>query len=569
MSSNLNISATESTVDSVLIDNNRYDVPDYQRRYSWGEEQWEAFWSDLNSLEEGDTHFLGSIVVIQHSPIDSLNWRELVDGQQRLTTITILLSVMRERYLEAGDENNHAETIKDDYLREKDLDNNYFPKLTLSKFDDEDYQAILEGRSSDVDNEQLEEAVKFFRKKIADCDLVQVDELRKRLLSSMTLVIIDCDSEQSAFRLFETLNNRGLELSAVDLMKNFLLQVASDSSGADYDYIKGQWETILETVVREIKDPDRFFRDYIMAAPEPDYDSSVSSYKLYDTFREIVTEELPTETTSLSDYIDGMVEKATLYVELTQGQVDSVGSAKTQRQINQRLDNLDAINSVNTRPLLLRSFDELEGTEILEVLRTVEKFMLRWQVAGYVSGSRLDKVFSSLCSNAFDKDDPVEEIRDTLASEGPTDAEFRSSLVSKDLPRNARTKYLLDTLEHRHFMPSGKGKQVADRSLVDIEHIAPDKAFSAKKYTSWETYLHADESTFEQYKHRLGNLTLLESRHNARAGTNPFNEKKREYQTSDFEMTQAICDYESWSTKKIEERTEELADIAVKIWSVE
>lgn len=99
MGSNLDISASEANLQNIFTRSNRFTVPDYQRLYSWKESQWSEFWADLTTLDEEDTHFLGSIVVIQHQKsYDELNELELVDGQQRITTISLLLRVMREFY---------------------------------------------------------------------------------------------------------------------------------------------------------------------------------------------------------------------------------------------------------------------------------------------------------------------------------------------------------------------------------------------------------------------------------------------------------------------------------------
>lgn len=572
MGSNLEISASEAEIQHIFKNSNLFTVPDYQRLYSWDEEQWSEFWKDLTSITQDDTHFLGSIVVIQHKgSFDQLDTLELVDGQQRLTTISLLLRVMQEYYEDRGDPNGIGEKIDEDYIHETDFDNNEYPKLELSRFDNEEYQEILDGNPQSVSEEnQLRKAYEFFSDKVRNESKEEIDRLRKHLLRSLTIVVVECDSTGSAFRLFETLNNRGLELSAVDLMKNALLQVASEKHGDDsdeYQHIRDQWERVLETVVHRISQPDRFFRQYIMSRSEPDVEGSVTPRELYDTFREIIETELPTENVTLSDYVDGMVEKAELYIGLVNGGVD-VYPQPQQKKINKRIQNLNDIEASHARTLLLRAFEEFSDYEdVLSLLRMLEVFMVRWRVAGYQTGSNLDKIFSDLCSDAFDDSDPLKTIRLRLEEEAPSDDEFRSQFANADFSRNSQTKYILDQIEGHHYMNSGNGKKY-NRATVDIEHIAPQRTYTAKKYSPWRDIVGVAEAEFNQYRNRLGNLTLLEERLNQTASDNPFDQKKEVYTDSDFEMTQAVCDeYDEWSIEQIEDRSERMADIGVDIWT--
>lgn len=288
MSGSLGISANEDTIESVLSRNYRYTVPDYQRQYSWGEEQWRALWEDLQALEDGQTHFLGSVVVIERSEgLNELDRLEVVDGQQRLATILTMLSVMRQKYLDEG-EQSQADVIRNEYLFEQDLDQQEYQNLSLSRYDNDSLASILDCDFGQVDNENLNEALEFYGSRIHSLSIEETDTLRKKLLSSITLVTIECTEEQSAFRLFETLNERGLELSSVDLMKNHVFSIAAQEDTIDYEAIQESWQTIVDNTLPNLNKPSRFFRHYLMSAPEPDFSDAVSDYKLYDTFQEII-----------------------------------------------------------------------------------------------------------------------------------------------------------------------------------------------------------------------------------------------------------------------------------------
>ncbi|RDZ36094.1 DUF262 domain-containing protein, partial [Haloferax sp. Atlit-19N] len=170
--------------------------------------------------------------------------------------------------------------------------------------------------------------------------------------------------------------------------------------------IRQQWEHVLENVVYEINNPDRFFRHYMMSREDPDIEGSVTSRTLYDTFRDLIENQLPTDETDLVGYVDGMVETSELYVGFTKANVDAF-SGRAQKRINRRLRNLNDIQSSHSRTLMLRIFEEFdEYDQILSVLRLLEVFMVRWRVSGNQTGSKLDRIFSELCSDAFDTTDP-------------------------------------------------------------------------------------------------------------------------------------------------------------------
>jgi hypothetical protein len=568
MPSGIGLTATEDTMEQVLTRNYRYTVPNYQRQYSWGEEQWGALWADLNSLEDDeDTHFLGSIVLIERSGgLNELNKLEIVDGQQRIATILLILAVMREKYYTEG-KPSQAETIEGNYLKKQDLDQNEYQNLTLNTFDNPEFEKIIDREYADLDESQLKEAVEFFSDKMEDIEIEELDILRKRLLASITLVSIRCEGEQSAFRLFETLNDRGLELSSVDLMKNYTFSKAAQAPSAEVDYEKVQedWERLISVLIPHISQPSRFFRHYIMSCSEPDYEDAVSDYKLYDVYQNIVDNELPEYEISLNEYVEEIADQAELYVKIINHDIDMY-SETANEDINSKLRDLDVINSVQARTLMMRAFSEFDtANHVMEVLLLIESFLMRWKVCSYPSGGELDRIYSGICSDAFDSSNTVREIYNGLSDRCPSNEEFIASIENKRVRLNDRTRYILKRLESEYY----DGIDV-DLQNVDLEHIAPRASFSAKKYSAWPAALNTTEGQFEQFRDRLGNLTLLETDKNISVGANPFEEKCDAYATSEIQMTQAIANgYDEWDLANIEERTSELAQAMSQIWDLD
>ena len=567
MSTNLNINATESTIESILTRPKTFKVPDYQRSYSWNEEQWEDLWYDVQEISKNESHFMGSIVVIQKQDIKERGWMEVIDGQQRLTTISIILSIMRDYYRTEGDENKHSETIESNYLWQRNLEGEKIPNLTLSNFDEEDFVNILEGRYSDLSQSQLKEAYEYFKENINRLEVEEVDELRKKILTSLSVVLIGCENEDAAFRLFETLNDRGMDLSAIDLMKNHLFKIANKDGDLDYPEIKDTWEDLMEDVVHEMDNPDRFFRHYMMSSPLYEISDSISQYKLYDKFRDTLSDIQEREDVNVTDYIKDMQEVSQTYINIKACDIKKF-DRNEERRINERLENLSAVGAVQPRTLLLRIFREYESpNQILRLVRMLETFELRRRIVGYSRGSPLDEIYATLCSEAFDKEDSVGNIRNKLIEKCPDDDEFETSISTSSFSNNDMTKYILEMLEMQYY--SEGGKNVSNRGSVEIEHIAPKKAFSAKKYSAWASYLNCNEEDFESDRDKIGNLLLLESSYNSSASNKPFEQKKSYYEDSEFKMAESVLNYKEWKVEQIRERTQELARAATKVWSLE
>ena len=564
MATGLGINATEDSAEEIFTRAYSYTVPDYQRQYSWGEEQWAAMWADINSIDKERTHFMGSLVVIQRSRgIDSPDVLEIVDGQQRLATLSIILAVMREKYHKEGC-GDKAIDIEDRYLKYKPLSGDVVHNLSLSQFDRSNYEYIIEGEYNQMQEGQLKEAVNYFASKLDSFSEEELDTLKIKLLGSVSMVSIECDGDESAFRLFETLNDRGKELSSVDLMKNFTFSVAVNSPDVDYEKIKDDWQDIVSKIVPNINKPSKFFRHFIMSCDTPDYGKDVSNYRLYDEYKNILEEKLPENNMSLNEYVRKISQNADIYVKILNKDIDMYDESGNE-DINSKLSNLEIIKSVQARPLILRVLLEFDtANRVIESLTMIEKFILRWKVSSYPTGGELDRLMSGICSDAFDKENTPSEIFGDLSDRCPSDEEFIAAIENKRVPLNQRTRYILEKVEEEYY----EGSEV-DLDRVDTEHIAPRAAFSAKKYSAWPVYLSTTGAQFQEYRDRIGNLTLLESDKNVAIGAGPFDKKKEVYSESNIKMTNTVAsDYDEWSIKHIESRTSELAQAMVKIWEL-
>jgi hypothetical protein len=302
-----------------------------------------------------------------------------------------------------------------------------------------------------------------------------------------------------------------------------------------------------------------------MSAEEPAISEAVSSYMLYDKFCELIDNDIHESSVTVQDYIADINKVSPLYVDIVNADTDEF-SGRANKTINRYLENLNTLGATQERTLLLRLFKEMESTnEIIRGLSLIESFIFRWRVTNQTTGTDVDEIHADLCSTIFDYDDPIAELKEKLEAKSPSDSEVRVAIRTNDFPRNGRTRYILSKLEMESYT-TDKSK-VIDPTTVEIEHIAPRKAFGADKYSSWVEYLDCGKESFSEYCNQIGNLTLLNERMNARAQNDPFAQKKREYESSEFEMTKYVASqYDNWSTENIEKRTKILANKAPHIW---
>jgi hypothetical protein len=192
----------------------------------------------------------------------------------------------------------------------------------------------------------------------------------------------------------------------------------------------------------------------------------------------------------------------------------------------------------------------------------VETFIVRRRLTDAITGKSVNEFHAQLCSDAFSQRDSVNYIRNRLNDESPDDELLSAAMANQDFTMSDRTLFFLKRFEEEHFRGNGSPEFISG----EIEHVAPRRTFTAKKYSPWPTYLGIGKEEFETVKDKIGNLTLLSSRMNARAQDDPFEQKKEEYSGSEYLMTQEIANEPKWTAEKIEERTDKLAEVAPEIW---
>ena len=555
------VSAQSITLSTLLGGDHRFEVPDYQRQYSWEIEQLQRFWKDIQNLDqESESHFLGSVLLIKRDTgFGERDVYEVVDGQQRLATVSILFAVIRERL--EGDVKRSKLDGLEKYLFDTDASGNKEQNLKLNPLDNDDFKSIINGNTPPNQESNLWQAAEFFANKISSSDINDIEQIRDKVLEGMPIVLIETYDQDSAFLLFETLNDRGMELSNIDLMKNALLKTA-DEADTEYEPVRQNWEKTVSELRYDIDKPERFFRHYLMFSPQLDVKESVSRRTITDTFEEIIQNIDEYDRLNLENLTDDIYEKARLYKNIVDSNINRY-ETDANKAINRRLSQLNEFGSTQERTLILYILSQVNNeTKAVRGLSLVESYNVRRVIASSETGSSVNQFYATTCSNMSQSESPIETLQSELTRKTVPPEEFRIAMERTDFTRSSRTRYFL--IKYEEYLSSNKIGVNGE-----IEHIAPRSAFDANKYSSWMSYLDIGKDRFEEIKDKIGNLTLIEKRLNIEAGNNPFEEKRDQYSESGFEMTQNLTNYSDWSEEKIQDRTEELAKLAPQIWNLE
>lgn len=573
MAEQFTLNADDVDVSELFEGSSQFTVPDYQREYSWGDDQLGELWDDITALiRSRDNHYLGSIIIIKKSG-DEIKKRELVDGQQRLTTISIILTVIRD-YFESEEDHDFDDVpeLVDDFLFTKsNVTGDKHQKLRLNKYHNAAFEKVLDGFSNSVDDDSpIKEAYDYYWEKIDRIRPEKVEEIRREIIQSISLVEIECGSEANAFRLFESVNNRGLDLSPVDLVKNRIFMYANHTSSVDEDRVKDLWDNIITTIRPELGQEYRFFTHYCMSATKPETSDNVSKRLLYDYFNELIDHRLDEVGLTIEELLEDMDETSDLYIDILNCEVSEDFQRGKIVELNNKLEAVQIKND-RIRTLLLRIIQDYDSADdVIEALSILEVLNIRSKVTGRDSNTSRDRFWSRTSSQSTNEDNKNQYLRRLVRSRTPSDTVLIDRMQDREFKRNDFTKYVLDQIEQRHYMKSS-GKEISGRSTVDIEEIAPRQAFTAKKYSPWKQYLDCTQEEFDEYKNRIGNLTLLESSLNRAVGDDPYDYKRQHYlKETEFKMAVGIGEeYEEWSIEKIKDRSKKMAEITADIWSID
>lgn len=538
-------------------------IPLFQRPYTWTEGNWQTFWDDLMlQYETGDTgtHFMGAIVSVpaRSTPVGVSKFL-IIDGQQRLTTVALLLCALRDALRDSGDMKS-ASRIQEVYLINRYREPEDTFKFVPTQADREIYLSIASDPPSLPGSDKgirMANAYHFFKNKISNGqdsnnNLLDRTKVLTTLEQCLQVVMINLGDDDDPYLIFESLNFKGEPLTQADLVRNYLLMQFqhSISAGGEQERIHSKYWIPLENALKS--NLTEFLRHYIMKDGE-----DIKKGGIYIAIKSRLNKKKsPTE---VENEIQSIKRSSDFYAKFI------FPDQEENKSIRNRLGNIKDIQVTTAYPLLLRLFDvyeanKIDAVELEKCLGIIESFMIRRSVCG-VPSNPLSKLFIQL-SKGFPSENYSQWLLDSLLSFSgnrrfPKDAEFEESFMSQAQYGRSTTQFILQRLEK-----SFGHKEVVNLSTATIEHILPQTLTK-----TWQEELGSEyESLHSSLLNVFGNLTL--TAYNSELSNLPFSDKKDKLRDTHIELNKWILEQSNWREQEIKERAKLLFVKASEIWNI-
>jgi uncharacterized protein with ParB-like and HNH nuclease domain len=469
--------ASETEFKKIIEGTTQFFVPHYQRPYSWHQKQWQQLWEDLISLTEDradippdamrPTHFIGSMVTIPGTSVpQGVAKYVLIDGQQRVTTLMILLAALRDLARESGDD-RRADMVHNLYLTNQYQEKLEHYKLLPTQGDDpnnSDRSAFIRIVSPEeggrVPEHLATAAYEFFAKRIRLPNTPKLEILIETVTTGLVLVSIVLDRDDNPYTIFESLNAKGKPLSQADLIRNYFF-MRIDQSKHDHVY-HHHWQP-MERMLSDANMTE-FFRQYMMR--------DGTMVKIDAVYVELKRHTDRRATPSPVEHLQELHQYAGYYARIAQPGLEP------NPQVRKALTNLQRLNFGVTASFLLGLYNEYATEKISpgtmsQALSIVENYLLRRFVCGMPTNT-LNKLFPALFRQTCeDRRFNIERLKAVLAEKGyPYDEEFKRRMAEVRLygggDRRDKTKFILDRLEE-----SFEHKEAVNTSKLTIEHVMP------------------------------------------------------------------------------------------------
>lgn len=548
--------STTNHFGSLIRSGMKFIIPKFQRDYSWDSEQWDDLWADIETmLNEGTDHYMGYLVLQTSNTKSTI----IIDGQQRFTTITlIILSAIKSiqklanKGLEVDDNKKRIETLMSTYVGNIDpISLEYDNILILNRNNNAYYKDYivklgdLKLRNTSYTEKLMKKCFEWFEQKINGKYSTgrEYAQFIETIVENLYFTIIKVNDEMNAFRVFETLNARGVQLSSADLLKNYLFSLVDNTSEHPerVNILEEKW-TKLTTNVRAEKLPD-FIRYYWNSK-----NKTVRSNDLFKVLRNNIKEDR-----SVFELINDMLAYSDIYMAL-KNESDDLWNERD--KVQEYVSLLNIFNLKQPISMLMAAYKYLSNEDFERVLCDAIVVSFRYNVICGKNPNDIEKVFNDIAikisnNNTYDKN--------LLSKIYVNDNEFTVSFINKVFPENARSNKIIKYILGKYERFKGGLRDVSIVSELDtIEHIYPQHPNE-----EW------NDDNLDSLIYRLGNMCLLEKKLNNNIGNKGYAEKVEVLNQSTFITTNSISsEYPEWVQQSIVDRQKQMAKCAKTIWKI-
>jgi hypothetical protein len=544
-----------------LVGEKRLLVPRYQRSFSWGKEEAGQLWDDLGRFiasraGKADEYFLGALVATEDASA-----RTIVDGQQRMATLTVLVAAIRDALQPLSPE--RSVQIHWALLQEQGaFDDSPEDRMVLGVYDSDLFSRCVVSVKPDpfpsppdkASHRLLREVQTLFATRIqerlaaiGDDDAARVKELldlHDIVARRLVFVLVTTDSEADAGDVFETLNDRGAGLTTLDLLRNFLL--TREASDHDRDRIVQWWSEVFDLSDRAAQ-VQAFLRHFWISRY-----GDVKARSLYREMRATLAGDFDDDSKPDSPvrFSNDLSMSAHVYEQLLGGATDSP-------DLNAVLGEIRRAGASALYPALLASLEEANALETCELSKKLLAFYVRWSIIGRRESTVLEGYVLQIAARIRAGERPADAWR-CIPIRDVGDTSFVDAFSSASLTRPGQRRYILEKLEGHLRLTKGTGETKADLSALHVEHLYPQTPSSSKRYKA-----------HDEWVHRIGNLTLILGRWNSSIKNGDFKTKKLpKIAASEIRLNDSVRLFPRWTQQEIRERQEYLATLAPKVWEL-
>lgn len=555
--------AIEAKLLMFIHNNKQFQVPIYQRRYDWGEDECKKLWDavlDAGADKSIPSYFLGSIVYIKEDNDHASSLIEkyyLIDGQQRLATVSLLLAALgeaieNEKTVEIGINKTDLQYL---YLFNRGVpDDNYRYKYLLTEPDKETLNRLLDDRTLPTNpSDRLLENYRFFKEKLQPQNLEAVYKGIGKL--QIVDVLLERDKKDDPQLIFETINSTGTQLTEADLIRNYIFM--GQTTDFQQTLCEEYWRPMEQQFGEDYADPlCQFIRDYIMLKTQKE----VPEDDVYEEFKRQVSNK---DKDTLEEFVKEIHRYSEYYVRFVPLKEENRIKEKDP-ELRELFKGFNAFQVTTVFPLMLSLYVDymgglLQKTEFIEVLQLIENYIVRRVICVRSGTKHARKVFLSLISD-IGKSDYIENLKKAFAkltsqARYYSDAEFKEDFCTSKIYSQRGCHYLLHRLENYEH----------PKEPILLEDYTKERIMPNTMTEDWKEELGENwEGVHQKHLNTIGNLTLTGQ--NSKLSNRPFKEKKEILRDSPLSLNRDIAQIERWDETTMRNRANDLSEKALKIW---
>ena len=551
--------STTNHFGSLIRSGGKYIIPKFQRDYSWDVEQWDDLWQDIeNMIAEHGEHYMGYLVLQTTKGKDC--W--IIDGQQRFTTITfIILAAIKaikkliDKGVEVDKNKQRVQALQNTYIGNVDpVSLEYDNILVLNRNNDAYYKDYivklgeLRVRNTSYTEKLMRKCFEWYDRQMTNKyqSGSEYAELITNIVDNLYFTIIRVDDEMNAFRVFETLNARGVQLSSADLLKNYLFSLVDNSSQYPdrIATLEEKWSNLTHNIQAE-KLPD-FIRYYWNSK-----NKTVRSNELFKAIRSKIKTDV--EVFAL---VNEMMEYSDIYMALRDAN-DELWQGR--RELSDNIELLNLFNMKQPYSLLMAAYKRLDINQFSRLLSDIINVGFRYNIICGKNPNDIERVYNNIATRIYLE---ATYNRELLKDIYVDDNEFVTVFTHKSFTPSTRNNKVVKYILGKYERFKGGTRDVSLSSETDtLEHILPQNPG-----LEWGD----DNYDFDSLMYRIGNLCLLEKNYNRELENSSYVEKCNVYLQSAFETTRTIPnDFQEWNSNSINQRQQQMANCAKSIWKID